>query len=140
MSKRMKLIGTGILLCLALGLTTCYAIETVQAAQRFEEKRHLTLSGDVSTIRPWMTVPYIARVYHVPESYLYQWLHITNPQSVRRASLQTLADRYNRPVDSLIHEVQKAILTYRQQHPPRLSSTSRNPHAQAPPSPGRKKR
>ena len=117
LSLRTKLLVTGIFLCVALGATIFFAAQTIQAIQRFQEEHTLTLAGDVSTIDPWMTIPYISRVYHVPESYLYQWLDITNPRSVRYASLRTLAGRYNLPVDSLISDVQNAIRTYRNQHP-----------------------
>lgn len=117
LSIRTKLLVTGILLCVALGATIFFAVQTIQAIQRFQEEHALTLAGDVSTIRPWMTIPYIARVYHVPESYIYERLHITDPQSVRLTSLHALAGRYNLPVDGLISDVQNAIRTYRNQHP-----------------------
>jgi hypothetical protein len=116
MSTRLKLISTLILIGLALGAAIFGAIQTVRAVQRLEENRHLVTSGDVSTIRPWMTLPFIARVYHVPESYLDERLHLSNPQSLRRASLLTLAERSHRPVDALIRDVQQAILNYRRQH------------------------
>ncbi len=102
---------------MALGATIFWAVQTVQAIQRFQEDHALTLAGDVSTIDPWMTIPYISRVYHVPESYLYEWLHITDPRLVRYTSLRALAGRYNLPVDGLISAVQNAIRTYRNQHP-----------------------
>ena len=115
-----KLVVIGILLCLALGATIFLAAQTVQAIQHFREQHALRLAGDVSvsTIRPWMTIPYISRAYNVPESYLYESLNITDPKSVRRTSLHSLAARYNRPVDRLIRDIQTAIETYRKQHPP----------------------
>ena len=116
MNARLKLIGTGILLCLALGLTVFCAAQTVQAIKRFEQEHNLAMSGDVSTIRSWMTVPFIAHFYHVPESYLDASLHITNGESVRRFSLQTLASRLKRPLNSVIHDIQNAILSYRKRH------------------------
>jgi len=93
-------------------------VQTVQAIQRFQHARALTATGDVSTIRPWMTIPYISRVYHVPESYLYESLNITDPQSAHRTSLRSLAIRYNRSLDGLIRDIQTAIKTYHKQHPP----------------------
>jgi hypothetical protein len=104
----------------------------VQAFQRFQQDRSMALSGDVRTIRSWMTLPFIAHVYHVPESYLDEQLHITNPQSIRRASLHTLADRYKRPEDRFIHDVQQVILNYRQQHPTRTPSPASTKHTKKP--------
>jgi hypothetical protein len=131
LSTRTKLVVTGILLCVALGATIFCAVQTVQAVQRFREEHALTTSGDVRTIRPWMTIHDISRVYHVPENYLYKWLDIANPQSVRHATLDSLAARYHRSLDGLIGDVQNAIRTYRKEHQS-YSSSSRN--AQGPPS------
>lgn len=120
MGTSRKLIVIGVLLCLALGATIFLAAQTVQAIHHLREQHDLRLAGDanVSTIRPWMTIPYISRAYNVPESYLYESLHITDPKSVHRSSLHSLAARYNRPVDVLIRDIQTAIETYRNQHPP----------------------
>ena len=105
------------LLCLSTGAAVFAAKTTYQAIQQFKRQQALAQSGDVSTIRPWMTVHFIAQTYRVPENYLYQALHITNPQPVRHATLRVLADHYNRPVNDVIHTIQTAILSYRKQHP-----------------------
>ena len=122
MNARLKLVSTAILLCLALGLTAFCAVQTVQAFQRFQQDHKLAVTGDVSTIRSWMTVPFIAHFYKVPESYLDQSLHITNDRAVHHLPLRELANRVKRPLDSLIHDIQHAILNYRQ---PRNGSTPR---------------
>lgn len=116
MNARLKLAGTGILLCMALGLTIFCAVQTVQAVQRFQQVHKLASSGDVSTISSWMTVPFIAHFYHVPESYLDESLHIANEASVRHIPLHELANRVKRPLNALIHDIQRAILNYRKQH------------------------
>jgi hypothetical protein len=116
LNARVKSVILGVLFCLALGATIIAAVTTLKAIQQFRQQHALTASGDVSTIRPWMTVPFIAHVYHVPENYLYQSLRISNPQPVRQATLRVLADRSNRPVNDVIHDLQKAILIYRKQH------------------------
>ncbi len=99
-------------------------MQTVKAIQRFQQTRTLTAEGDVSTIRPWMTIPYISRVYHVPEDYLYESLQIIHPQPTYRTSLRALAVRYNRSLDGLISEIQTAIKTYRKQSLPHRSFTN----------------
>ena len=125
MNARVKSVILGVLLCLSIAVVIFCAITTVRAIQQFRQQRALTASGDVSTIRPWMTVHYIAQTYHVPENYLYQSLHITNPQPVRHATLRVLANLSNRPVNDVIRDVQTAILTYRKQDP--QSGTSIHP-------------
>jgi hypothetical protein len=114
---RVKFVILGVLLCLSLGAAIFAAVTTFQAIQQFRQQRALMQSGDVSTVRPWMTVHFIAQTYHVPENYLYQSLHISNPQPVRHATLRVLATHYNRPVNDVIHNIQVAILSYRKQHP-----------------------
>ena len=116
MSTRSRLFVTSILLCLAIAATIFCAVQTVKAIQHFQQARTLTAEGDVSTIQPWMTVPYISRFYYVPESYLNEQLNITNPESVRHVPLRVLAVRYNRSIDGLIRDIQTAIKTYRKQH------------------------
>jgi hypothetical protein len=116
MNARVKFVILGVLLCLAVGATVFAAVTTVQAVQQFKQQRQLAASGDVSTIRPWMTVHFIAQTYHVPENYLYQSLHIANTEQARHATLRVLADHANRPVNDVIHDVQQAILTYRKHH------------------------
>ena len=114
---RWRRIGFGLLLCLALGLTIFSAAQVVRAVGSLQQSRRLAQSGDVRTIRPWMTLHYIARVYHVPESYLLQSLDISNAQSVRHVTLYALAPRLHLSTAALIQKIQAAILTYRQQHP-----------------------
>ena len=101
-------------------------MQTVQAIQRFQLARALASAGDVSTIRPWMTIPDISRIYHVPESYLYESLNITNPQLAHRASLRSLAVRYNRSLNGLISDIQTAIKSYRKLYPPHHLFASRH--------------
>lgn len=142
MPERMnvKRIAMGALLCLALGLTVFAAIQVAQGVARFRQDRALALSGDVRAIRPWMTIPYVARLYHVPERYLLQSLRISDPTSVRHVTLSTLAARLHVSSSALIHELQVAILTYRkqqQQQPTPTRSPTRSPrlHSAIPPPP-----
>lgn len=117
MSAQAKIVLIGILLFLALGATVGTAAATFQAYQSFQRQNALAKAGDVVTIRSWMTIPYIAHLYHVPESYLYNSLHISNGHSLHHKTLHSLAKKYKRPVNEIIHEVQTAIQIYRKAHP-----------------------
>lgn len=128
---RWKQIGIGVLLCLALGFTVFCGAQIVRGFQGIQQAHHRANSGDVSTIRPWMTLHYISRVYHVPQAYLEQSLRITDPQVARRAPLSVLAARLHVSTDTLIQQTQQAILTYRAQHPTPASSAT--PHSAIPP-------
>ncbi len=116
MSVRVKFVIVGVLLLLALSITIIAALATIQAFQGLQQQNALVNSGDVRTVSDWMTIPYIAHTYHVPEDYLYQWLHITGTQ-FSHVTLRLLAARYHRPISDLVHSVQAAIRAYRTHHP-----------------------
>lgn len=116
MNLRTKLILNITLLALALSCTILAANAEMSAFQGFRRQDALARAGDVRTIRSWMTIPYIAHAYHVPTTYLYQTLHITDKYP-SHSTLQALAIRYHRPTNALIHDVQVAITVYRRDHP-----------------------
>lgn len=113
---RVKFLCVSLLLCLALGCLLFSAVETIQAYQKVQQSHQRILSGDVNSIDSWMTFPYIARVYHVPESCLYQSLRFPNTWMVRHSTLRVIADHYARPVDKVIRDVRQVILNYRKNH------------------------
>jgi len=94
----------------------------MQTLQDFRRQNALARSGDVSTVSQWMTIPYIAHTYHVPETYLYSQLHLSNPYTLHYVTLQMLATQEHLSANHLIQEIQQIILTYRQQHALRMSA------------------
>jgi hypothetical protein len=126
-SVQAKSIIIGVLLALALGITAFFAVKTFQSFQEFQQQHALIMAGDVRAIRPWMTIPYVAHVYQVPERYLYQSLRITDPQPPQHATLHTLAMRYNRSDNNLVHTLQGAIQVYRSHHPYKHKAYWRTP-------------
>jgi hypothetical protein len=117
MSERIKLSVLSALLLLALVFSAFTIANTLHAVQNLQQRNHDVKVGNVNTIRPWMTVPAISRIYHVPEDYVYRSLEITNPVSYNHMTLYDIAHRKKQPVDNVIHTLQHAILIYRQQHP-----------------------
>ncbi len=116
MSLRTKFILTFILLLLALFCVAFSAKSTMQTVQKFRQQNAMANSGDVRTVDQWMTIPYIAHTYRVPETYLYSQLHLSNSRTLRHTTLEVLATRYKQPTSHLISEVQQAILAYRKLH------------------------
>lgn len=135
MSATTRIIVIVLLLVLAIGGTVFAAASTVQAFYMFQQQSAMTKAGDVQTIRSWMTVPYIAHVYHVPENELYHALSSAGLNAQPRTTLHALALRTHKPVNQIIHEVQQVILTYRQEHPQQRTtptSTHQRPHTLPP--------
>jgi len=97
--------------------STVYAARaTVGAFHTLHKQEVLTENRDIRAIQPWMTIPYVAHIYHVPASYLYSTLGIKNKHEFHD-TIFTLAAHHKRSSTLVIHELQTAILTYHKQHP-----------------------
>jgi hypothetical protein len=116
LSEQTKLNLLGFLLILMLGLVAITTARTFQAVDNFQQQCSKVEAGDVSTVRPWMTVRVISHVYHVPENYLYRSLTVGNPARLRHATLYVIAAHRRQPVDQVIYTAQRAILMYRKRH------------------------
>jgi hypothetical protein len=136
LSERTKLTLLSFLLLLILGFLAFSAIRTFQAAHNFQQQYSRIKAGDVSTMRPWMTVHVIAHVYHVPENYLYHSLTINNPTLFRHATLYQIAARRRQPVDQVMHTIEDTILIYRKEHSA-LTTTALVRQSDSLPIPGR---
>jgi LysM repeat protein len=117
MNTRLKIIIISALLVLAIASVVLAAASTVRAFHAFQQQRTLVKVGDVRAVHDWMTVPYIARVYHVPQSTLYTALHLAPTKSDAHMTLNEIAQRRHVPVTKIIQLVQQTILQYRRQHP-----------------------
>jgi hypothetical protein len=104
-------------------LLALFAVNTVQAMRSFQQQYSASKVGEVSTIRPWMTVHVIADLYHVPEAYLYRSLNMDDPGHLRHVTLYEIAHRKGQPVDRVIRTLQRAILMYRKEHSKFLTPT-----------------
>jgi hypothetical protein len=113
LSERAKLNLLSFLLVLILGVLAITAVRASQAVHNFQQQYTKVKAGDVSTVRPWMTISVISHVYHVPENYLYRSLTLDNPAQLRRATLYQIAADQRQSVDQVIHTAQYAILRYR---------------------------
>ncbi|MCB0214029.1 MAG: hypothetical protein KDJ52_32125 [Anaerolineae bacterium] len=72
---------------------------------------------DVEAIRGWMTVPYIAKAYQVPETFIFEQLAIP-AEGNRKKSLREL-NREQTPGEqaTMIENVKAAIRLYQTEHP-----------------------
>lgn len=116
MSERARLNFLTVLLLLALGIVILAIANTLQAVNDFQRESTATKAGDVTTIRPWMTIHVISHVYHVPEDYLDNALQMTKADPLHHATLYEIATHKRQPLDRLIRKLQHVILSYRQEH------------------------
>ncbi|MCB0178020.1 MAG: hypothetical protein KDI62_07310 [Anaerolineae bacterium] len=73
---------------------------------------------DVEAIRGWMTVPYIAQAYQVPESFIFEQLDIP-AEGNRKKSLRDLnREQASGNPGALTEAVKTAIRRYQAENPP----------------------
>jgi hypothetical protein len=122
-----------VLILAGFGLTAYYGVRALRA---FREMHRVPLRPgitDVSLVRGWMTVPYIAHAFRVPEAEIWQGLGI--PERGNRAkSLRTLDRQYAGGQPGAVLEKVKAILTQYQGQQPG------NPTPTSPPNPAQLRR
>ena len=92
-----------------VSLTALFAVRTVRRAIYWR------LHQD-ETIRPWMTIPYVAHSYRVPPPVLYEALAIDHPPHDRRP-IREIAQTQNRSVEEVITTLQTAIARARSSPP-----------------------
>lgn len=116
MSERAKLGLLCLLFLFTLGIAVLMIANSIQAVHDFQQQDSAIKAGDVSTIRPWMTIHVISRLYHVPDTYLDQSLSIARTDPLQRETLYEIAINKRQPVEQIIHKLQQSILTYRKEY------------------------
>lgn len=109
MSRQHRLLY-GVALLIALTTTGLF---TARAVHRFSALR----SGGGERIRPWMSVPHIARANRVPPQLLFDTLQIP-PEQGKPRPISAIARSQNRAVTLVIDELRLAIERYHRQPPP----------------------
>ncbi|HEY0546927.1 MAG TPA: hypothetical protein VGC91_16230 [Pyrinomonadaceae bacterium] len=98
------------LLLVALLVTALFGVRAVRRALYWRNHKD-------EVIKPWMPVPYVAHSYGVPPYVLYQAINL-QPIPHDRRPLREIARQQNRPVETLIAELQTAIVHSRPPYPP----------------------
>jgi len=84
--------------------------------------RHASFRRVDESIRPWMTLPYIAHSYHVPVQDLYQALNLS-PVLHDRRTVMKLSTQLKLPLAEVITRLNQAIVAAR----PTLSTPTPHP-------------
>jgi hypothetical protein len=95
-----------ILLVIGAALVTFFGW---RAYRQYERARRIeTASFGVESLRGWMTVPYMARLYGIPEDELYGALGVP-PEGSARLSLRQLSDKYELDPEAARRTVEQVI-------------------------------
>ena len=93
------------LLLIGVICTVAFGLQGYQALRRLIENPQ-------PIVRPWMTIPRVARQFHIPEDNLYRALDVT-PQRPDRRPLNQLARQQGRAISDVVGEVQRLVDSYR---------------------------
>jgi hypothetical protein len=106
------LIAFGLVLIAFFGMRAVHAYKRIQAERMVPEKPLTVMETDVELIRDWMTVPYIAKMYGVPDEVLFEVLEIPE-RGNRGKSLAELNLEYFPASSGIVSErVKAAILAH----------------------------
>jgi hypothetical protein len=114
------LIVLGVLIVAFFGVRAVHAFRHIREGGFGPGKPPPASETDVELIRDWMTIPYIARTYGVPDRMLFKELGIPDKNHLEK-SLKELNDEFFPDKNGyVLDEVKKAITDHR---PPPLPTT-----------------
>ena len=108
-SSAYRRILTIALVVAGLGLVGFFGLRAYRAYTRFQLDASATGLRDVEAIRGWMTLPYIARAYGVPEDSLFDALTIPKAENTR-LSVRQLVAKYDRDPQVTRQTIQQVLL------------------------------
>jgi hypothetical protein len=128
--QRVIIIGLTILGCL---LILFFGLRSLRAFQKFDgrvprDNFPQKIETDVERVRDWMTIPFIARLYGVPEPILYEALEISAEANDKK-SLRDLNEEYFPESDGLVIQLIKAALLANRRPPTPLPPLTAIPPA-----------
>lgn len=115
-SRWEKRLTTG-LIVLGLLLVLFFGFRAVRSFLRIQFTSLEPGVTDVELIRGWMTIPYIATSYNVPEDYLFEEVGIPQADNQEKSLYRLNSDYFEGEPAAIRKVVQAAILKYQAEHP-----------------------
>jgi hypothetical protein len=104
------LIALGVLFTAFFGMRVLHAFKKFDGHHPLPPGRPGKVETDVEFIRNWMTVPFIAELYHVPEPALFDALKIPPDKKNREKSLRDLNREFYPDANGYVLETVKATV------------------------------
>jgi len=129
------------LIIIGLMIIGFFGLRTVRAFRQFHGHRpHPPLEGehietDVTLIRDWMTIPFIARMYRVPPPILFDALKIPEQGNKDKSLRQLNKEYYPNDTGFVLETVQATVAANQPQQIQTNPGTSIVPTALTPPNP-----
>lgn len=113
------LILAGLVIVIFFGRRAVHAFRHMEGHGPFGRKPPAANQIDVTMIRDWMTVPYIAHLYQVPPDAIFRSLEIPARAENAKKSLAKLNQEYYPTQDGVVlAHVQAVIQAFQKQNPP----------------------
>lgn len=103
---------------LGLILVVLFGLRTVRSFTRIERDRLDRPAPRVEDIRGWMTLPHLAKVFHVPEPYLYEQLGISDDAAHRMDLRELSRTQSPEAPEQFMERVKDVIRSYQPARPP----------------------
>ncbi len=115
----------GILLVLIFGWRAVSSFRHLRSAPM----RPLPDAGEIEKIRGWMTIPYVAKLYNIPEEYLWEQVGISPEGNEAKSLAELTVEYYPEHELNVLNKVKVAVREF--------SLRSRPPRPDEPPMPGK---
>jgi hypothetical protein len=130
------LIVIGVAITLFFGMGAVRAFRHMEGHGPFGGKPPAANQTDVSAIRDWMTIPYIAHMYDVPPKAIFKNLQIHEDEKDEKMSLAQLNEKYYPDQDGVVlAQVQALMQAFQKQGPPPPFPSTPAPAPTAPAAP-----
>jgi hypothetical protein len=127
------------LIIIGLMVIGFFGLRTARAFRQFHghrppppfEGQHI--ETDVNLIRDWMTVPFIARMYHVPEPLLFDALKISEHSNQEKSLKQLNEEYFPQEAGTVLEKIKATVLANEPQQIQANPATPITPTAPTPP-------
>lgn len=106
------------LIILGLVLITFFGIRTIVSYIRIQQTGLQPGVTDVEAIRGWMTIPYIATAYGVPEKYIFEQIGLPQAGNQNKSLGQLNREYAPGQRAKIVNIVKEAIRKYQTEPPP----------------------
>lgn len=108
---------TGLIVA-GLILVIFFGLRAVRSYLRIQQTGLQPGVTDVEAVRGWMTIPYIAQAYGVPETYIFDQINIPRPGNEEKSLGQLNREYATGQPGVIIETVKAAIRRYQAENPP----------------------
>lgn len=116
-SRANKILIIG-LIVLGVILILFFGFRAVRSYLRIQQSGLQPGVSDIELIRGWMTVPYIAAAYGVPEEYIFEQIGVPPGDNLEKSLGQLNREYAPGEPTAILNKVKEVVRQYQAEHPP----------------------